>query len=1031
MNEEMTPTAKEDLKKPEKGWGCKFCTLYAQAPDFDPSAYCRNMTEKATDSREAQTNRTRFVPSDGSRSPKILFVGEAPGADEDRDGKPFVGESGRVLRAGIEKAGLMPREYRITNTVRCRPLGNKTPTFNECKACSGFLGAEIAFFKPEIIVPLGSTALKAIMGDSTTGVQRYIGPGLVTKPFTATVAGHECLIWPMYHPSWIISYNTHLSGEYGAGFLTLARFLHEKAGGDGPKSGVKMLETDPLKNNGRKWIGLGKNGDEDIPKILGIVRRMRDARKPISFDFEASRLSPYTRDAKLLCIGICNEERKGYAIPLDHKECRFSPEGKKVIRKALREMLADPALEFTGQNVSFDVRWSAVKWGVRIRRIIEDSMLTHHGCDERQGIHGLDNICREYFPEVGPYWQHIEKWYENDKMLKRLDRGKSLADAPLWGPLGILRYCAADVDMTLCANARMRPQVEREGLGRTVWSLLPRMSLYTADLQRYGVAIDVPYARDFEVRLSRMVRDSYDGLMSAPEIIKYNGIKIQILREDREKEIERFKTEANKVKARAKLGELRHEFNPNSPDQVAEVMYDMLGLASQEEDTGRGESRSTDEDHLTWLAVKSGAKIAKDIIAYRKLTKIEGTYSTPIIQRVTNAVNNHWGYLHGGFLLHGTVTGRLSSADPNMQNIPGSGVGKDIKRFIISRYNDGLFDRISSELPEDPKKKRIAEAERKGLPYYWKKLKPPSVGKRRGVLLSADYSQIELRFLAALANDKAMIRVYREGIPVKDLHRLTCCKIFDITPEQYSELEHSEQKRRRRVAKAVNFGVAYGGGPGALMASLASDEIYIDFREAKGYIDGFYSGYPGVAKFVERTYEIAHEQEYVTSVFGRRRRLPEINSLVKGIRERAERQALNFLIQSPASGDVTSGAQTIIAEELERKRLWTIPIMTVHDSIVFDAVEEEVPVVIPIVRDIMENIFLPKYSDRVWGPGVDWSFLNGVPLVADFEIGYNWRDSVGVLNEDKPDERKLGDHADNYRIFLEESRKMEEKEAAA
>lgn len=348
------------------------------------------------------------------------------------------------------------------------------------------------------------------------------------------------------------------------------------------------------------------------------------------------------------------------------------------------------------------------------------------------------------------------------------------------------------------------------------------------------------------------------------------------------------------------------EFNINSPKQLSAILFDKLKLPIiKRTKTGI----STDEDVLTKLASKH--PLPEKLLEYRELSKLKSTY----VDNLPSLINPATGKLHTSFNQTVTATGRLSSSGPNLQNIPiKTEEGRKIRKAFVSSGKDSI-------------------------------------------LLSADYSQIELRVLAHFSNDKNLIKAFKEGL---DIHSFTASLVFGVK-------EADVTSDMRGMAKTVNFGIIYGMSPYGLSQSLG-----IEVDKAKEFIDAYFERYPSVKQFMEEILEEAREKGYVTTILGRRRYIPEINSPDMRMRQFAERTAINTPIQGSAA-DIIKVAMIAIHEKLMKNKLSSRMIMQVHDELVFDVPEGELKEVYRIVKDGMENLIKLK-----------------VPVEAHIEAGRNW-----------------------------------------
>lgn len=350
------------------------------------------------------------------------------------------------------------------------------------------------------------------------------------------------------------------------------------------------------------------------------------------------------------------------------------------------------------------------------------------------------------------------------------------------------------------------------------------------------------------------------------------------------------------------------EFNINSPKQLAVILFEKLGLKPlKRTKTGY----STDEGVLTELALQH--ELPAEILAYRQLSKLKSTY----VDSLLSLINPETGRIHTSFSQTVTATGRLSSSRPNLQNIP-----------------------IRTEMGQ-----RIRET---------------FVAEEGCVLLSSDYSQVELRILAHMSGDELLIEAFKRG---EDIHTRTTVEIFGLSPEEITP-------EMRRRAKAVNFGIVYGISPFGL-----SSDLGISQQEAKEYIDNYFSRHTGVKAFIEKTLNRAMEDGYVTTLLNRRRYLPELASNDNNVRQFGERIAINTPIQGSAA-DIIKLAMIRIQERLKAQGLRSRMILQVHDELLFEVPVEELDVMKGLVEKEMEGV-IPL----------------AVPLKVDTGVGRNWREA--------------------------------------
>jgi DNA polymerase-1 len=385
--------------------------------------------------------------------------------------------------------------------------------------------------------------------------------------------------------------------------------------------------------------------------------------------------------------------------------------------------------------------------------------------------------------------------------------------------------------------------------------------------------------------------------------IELNGIKLDLkilkeLSQDLEKRLIRLIEEIYRASG--------CQFNINSPKQLRDILFEKLKLpVVKKGKTGP----STDEEVLTRLAQKH--ELPAMLLEYRQLTKLKSTY----IDVLPQLVNPNTGRVHTSFNQTGTETGRLSSSNPNLQNIPvKSDIGRRVREAIIAFREDSC-------------------------------------------LLSCDYSQVELRILAHLSGDENLISAFKQD---KDIHRTTASLIYGLGEKDISE-------KMRDVAKRVNFGIVYG-----LTSYGLARDLHISPQEAEGFIDHYFSRYPRVKDYIEEQIAKARKDGFVATILGRRRYIPEINNKNQAIRQFAERQAVNAPIQGSAS-DLIKLAMIQIYRLIKEKDLAARMILQIHDELLFDVDSAAVREFCALVKDRMENVLALNVPIKVdIKKGKDW-----------------------------------------------------------
>ncbi|MCF7871085.1 MAG: DNA polymerase I [Candidatus Omnitrophica bacterium] len=358
----------------------------------------------------------------------------------------------------------------------------------------------------------------------------------------------------------------------------------------------------------------------------------------------------------------------------------------------------------------------------------------------------------------------------------------------------------------------------------------------------------------------------------------------------------------------------KKEFNLNSPKQLQEILFNDLGIKPlKKTKTGY----STSEEVLR--ALSSDYPIAKEILQYRELSKLKNTYLLPLIKKVSESGDK----LYAQFHQTGTQTGRLSSSSPNLQSIPAKG-------------------EFSSRL---------------------RKAFIPSV--RDGFIVCGDYSQIELRILAHISQDKNLTEAFCQG---RDIHRFTASLLFNIA-------ETDVEKAQRGIAKKVNFGIVYGMSPYGL-----SKELGIDFIKAQEFIQNYFSRYPKVKEYIEKVVDKTKKDGYAETIFKRKRKLPQIQNRNPRLQEFAKRQAVNAPIQGSCA-DIIKIAMLEIDKEIVKKKIGASLIMQIHDELIFDVEKNSLKNFLPVLKEKMEN-----------------SFNLSVPLKVNIKAGKNWAEVEEIRN---------------------------------
>ena len=522
-----------------------------------------------------------------------------------------------------------------------------------------------------------------------------------------------------------------------------------------------------------------------------------------------------------------------------------------------RPLFSDETKTFVGHNVKFD-RSVLLRYGIGLASTARDTLLEHY-CLDAAARHGMDALAEQYLRY---------KTIPIESLIGQKERGKEQLSMAELKPEEILDYAAEDADITLQLDQVLRPLVSEANALKALEEAEEPLVKTLIQMEREGIRIDVPALKEYGRELDR-------------EIIKL----------------------LTDIHSYADPG-----FNPDSPKQLGSLLFEKLSLpVAGVKKTSQG-NYSTDEKTLSKLT--AAHPIVPKILEYRTLAKLKSTYVDKLPLLIDAEERVHTTYAQAF-----TETGRLSSSDPNLQNIPiRTPRGKFIRKAFV---------------PRDDKH----------------------------ILLAADYSQIELRLMAALSQDEAMCAAFRNG---EDIHRDTASRVYGIMPAFVSD-------EQRSFCKMVNFGIIYG-----ISAFGLSQRLKISRAEAAKLIETYFKLYPKVKDFMEKSIATAREKGYATTILGRRRTLRDINSRNATARQAAERDAINTPIQGSAA-DLIKIAMVRISRALSENAMRSRMVLQIHDELVFDAPLEEVDRLKEIVRREMTS-------------AIDF----GVPLEVEIGTGSNW-----------------------------------------
>ena len=567
----------------------------------------------------------------------------------------------------------------------------------------------------------------------------------------------------------------------------------------------------------------------------------------LSLDTETTSTS--TIDAELVGLSFAVKEFEAFYMPIPAER-----EKAQQIVNIFKPLYENPKIVKVGQNLKYDLEVLR-NYGIELKGPMWDTMIAHY-LIQPELRHNMDFMGEIYLNY---------KTIHIDELIG--PRGKNQRSMRDLSTTLVYEYAAEDADVTLRLKNKLEPELKKFECENLFYNIEMPLMPVLAEMEMNGVCLDT------------------ESLKETSEILN-----------TRLKEIEQ------------RIYELAgHSFNIASPKQVGGVLFDELKIVEKAKKTKTGQY-VTSEEVLQQL--KNKHEIVADILEYRGLTKLLGTY----VETLPQLINPRTRHIHTSFNQTVTATGRLSSSDPNLQNIPIRGEdGKEIRKAFV---------------PEP------------GCLFF-----------------SADYSQIELRVMAHLSNDPQMIEVFREG---KDLHAATAANIYKKSIDEVTRDERTKSKR-------ANFGIIYG-----ITVFGLAERLDISRDEAKQLIDGYFETFPQVHDYMEQAKQTARQQGYVTTLFGRRRYLPDINSANATVRGFAERNAINAPIQGTAA-DIIKVAMIRIYQRFKAEGIRSKMILQVHDELNFSVYPNEKEKVERIVLEEMQHAIDLK-----------------VPLIADSGFGKNW-----------------------------------------
>lgn len=717
--------------------------------------------------------------------------------------------------------------------------------------------------------------------------------------------------------------------------------------------------------------------EKKFPSKLKLVTKWKDIRKLIkyckqtkycSFDFETNGEPYHAPTSYITVMGVSFQPGSAWVIPMDHFDSKFKGKARKILRLFDERVFSNWDVVKVAWNFKFEYKW-LMKYGIIPKGVLFDGMLAKYCLDEERPM-GLKEFVNDKFQDFYDYEKHLPKGPWDKKPLKPL-----------------AKYCGIDCDLTLRSMIFMEPKLIKLGFYNLFRNLLMMATRVLAESEFNGVKVDRPYLVNLMEKYGVLIEDQTKALNKLPAVVKFvkrnktknreeliNKLKLEI----EEINAGKSKQKVRMIKARkakinsiisgsftGKVGKLKlyEGINFNSPDQLIELLFtSRYGLKKKvvkytvDKKTKKATKRpSTDEEVLLALSKGDGTGLLDGLLKLRELGKLYSTYIKGVMEILS--FNSR---VHASFLIHGTVTGRLSCVEPNLQNIPRDTTASDIKRMYL-----------------------------------------PDEGH---LLLEVDYGQAELRVLAEMAEDPVMIDIFKKNY---NIHVATAIKAAKRDLLEYNtikgilseaeklpgyELEKKGNEeflfwtKQKKKAKTINFGIIYGQGDDKLAEGMGCSK-----EEASEFKNDWKKTYPASFKKMGELQKFAQKHGYVKNMFGRKRRLPNatfrdkheaIRYNMLGKWSEALRQAVNAPIQGTGS-DFGLLSQIVIRK---KRMLGEFPktfmqLYTVHDSIGYNLPPIHVHWVVPKVIKICDNPETQKYFGFK---------LKHVAMKVSPELGLNW-----------------------------------------
>lgn len=853
----------------------------------------------------------------------LWIVGDFGSSTDVEKGTPFQSRRDEVLRkvlleaVGAEASAL---RFDVVFQDRTRNEWEKTPPAKpdvEIELNALTLHKRIQDDEPRCIVAVGGLAMEVLTGTKAEKLKDFRGKIL---PY---IKDSRIKVVPVYESYFVERVKAQLNA-YANDLLRAWNIAIDKTSGTG-KTRAVLVDT--------------------MDKVNELIRHIFETGE-CCFDFETSDADTLHNEGfQATMLAISFQPGSAWVIPLEHKESPFTDrEVFEIMAKLKEHVFHNAGVRKTAHNLKYDLKVAWRVFGISgLKGRLDDTMLMKHLFDD-QTRNGLKDLVAQYFPDFDGYDEEVQR-YKWDEV-----------------PYNVLvEYAAIDADMTLRLRTFLEERLIEDGKLYTLYrnlsmALLPVLT----DIEMRGVLIDRKKLLKNITRAEELIRAKELKMLQYKEVKRYARMvkdrakdkemgkiteqlaKCKPLKGGgegaREKTLKERLAALKTGKAEVEVGEM----NFGSPVQLGELLYTKEGFGLKEpwDDAKRDYGRKTDKDTLVRFDDSTG--FITDLLTHRSLVKTKGTYLVGVLERMDKD-----DMLHTEYLQHGTATGRLSSRNPNLQNIPDPGRVKWEEAKEVSAYVKGVF------------------------------IAPEGI-----TMLQVDYSQAELRLMAMYAQEDTMLEAYANG---EDIHALTAAKLNGMTLEEFKALEPGKMKTLRYHAKAGNFGLIYGMSAEGFKEYAENDYgIKMTLEEATRIRTTFFSTYPGIIDYHDTYIAKAEKFGYVRTFLGRRRHTPEIANPNEYIRAQDQRIAVNTPIQG-AAAELTLLAIVMLRQRLDpRVRMMN----TVHDSIFFYCPDNLVDDSVRIIRSTCTALPTELYFGRK---------IEGVTMAVDVEATKeNWKQMAAL-----------------------------------